>query len=256
MFTELPKNLIIFVVFALLYTLETLFPYFEEWDGKFRHTLHNGGLILTNALIITVVLTPVTLFALHYDQGIFRQVTMHWLVELALTILLVDLLTYILHVLFHKIFFLWRFHRVHHADTQMDVTTGARFHIGEHTISILCRAALFMLFGMRTDFILLYETVFLANVFFHHANLTISEPVDRIYRLFLTSPNMHKVHHSNIQIETDSNYTSLFSFWDRLFGTYRVVANPKRIVYGIQGLEAEQSFMAMQTTPFKHFDTR
>ena len=256
MISPLYKNIIMLAVFLILYTVESLFPYFDEWQGKARHTLRNGGLIAANALITNLILAPLTVLALNYQQGIFSQLEIGFWLELALTILLVDLLTYILHVLFHKVPFLWRFHRVHHSDTQMDVTTGARFHIGEHTISILCRAGLFALFAMKAEYIILYETIFLANVLLHHANLTISEPVDRIYRIFFTSPNMHKVHHSDVRAETDSNYTSLFSFWDRLFGTYTIIANPKRIVYGIKGLEDQQSVIAMQMMPFKEFETK
>ena len=245
------QNIIMLCIFIVLYTVELLFPYFEAWTGKTRHTLQNGGLIVANAAVTNIVLVPITLAALNYQQGVFRQITINPMIEFVLTILLIDLLTYVMHVLFHKMPFLWRFHRMHHADTQMDVTTGARFHIGEHTISIICRALLFAIFAMKVEYILIYETVFLANVLFQHANLTISERLDRLYRIFFTSPNMHKVHHSNIQVETDSNYTSLFSFWDRVFGTYRIIDNPKRIVYGIKGLEDAQSITAMMLTPFK-----
>ena len=178
------------------------------------------------------------------------------MVELALTIILIDVLTYFMHVLFHRFPILWRFHRMHHSDTGMDVTTGARFHIGEHAISIIVRCGCYALFAMKLEHILLYEIVFLANVFFHHANISIGEPLDRLYRIFLTSPNMHKVHHSDTRIETDSNYTSLFSIWDRVFGTYRIVNNPKDIAYGIKGLEEDQTVIKMLLTPFKTIETR
>jgi len=255
MITATDKNIVMLVAFVILYTIEYLVPYFEDWEGKPLHTVNNLGLIAANSVITTFVLAPLTVFALNMEWGLFHQIGLSTLAEFAATILLVDLLTYVLHVLFHKVPFLWRFHRMHHSDTQMDVTTGARFHIGEHAISTSCRALLFAAFGMNGYFILIYETVFLINVMFHHANLTITERVDRIFRIFFASPNMHKVHHSDIQVETDSNYTSLFSFWDRLFGTYRIVENPKRIVYGIKGLEDHQSFIDMQMTPFRDIKT-
>lgn len=139
---------------------------------------------------------------------------------------------------------------MHHSDTQMDVTSGVRFHIGEHFVSLSFRAGLYFLFSMSLEFILIYETIFIVNVLFHHSNISISEPLDKVYRIFFTSPSMHKVHHSNKQLETDSNYTSLFSFWDRLFRTYRIVKDPKKIVYGIRGLEEKQSVLEMLRTPF------
>jgi len=256
MITVLQKNIFMLAAFVILYTIECLFPYFEDWDGKEKHALRNGALIGTNTVIANLLLVPVVVLALNQNFGLFHQIELNTIVEFAATILLVDLLTYVLHVAFHKVPFLWRFHRMHHSDTQMDVTTGARFHIGEHAISTCCRALLFAAFGMNGYFILIYETVFLANVLFHHANITISEQADRIFRIFFASPNMHKVHHSDIQPETDSNYTSLFSFWDRLFGTYKIVDNPKRIVYGIKGMEDHQSFVAMQMTPFRNIKTK
>jgi len=93
-------------------------------------------------------------------------------------------------------------------------------------------------------------------VFFHHANISMGESLDRIYRALFTSPNMHKVHHSDIKAETDSNYTSLFSVWDRIGGTFRTVDNPKGIVFGIKGLEEEQTVVRMLTTPFRDIETK
>ena len=254
MITVLQKNIATTTVLFLLLTAETLFPYFDSWEGRGKHVLNNGGVILFNAAITNLLLVPLIVLAANLNRGLFALVDLDWGVELALTILLIDGLTYLMHRLFHEQPFLWRFHRMHHSDTQMDVTTGARFHVGEHIISTAVRALLYAVCAIKMQNILIYEVFFLINVMFHHANIDITEPLDRMYRIFFTSPNMHKVHHSKIQVETDSNYTSLFSFWDRLFGTYLIVENPKRIEYGIKGLEAEQSVKAMLLTPFKQID--
>jgi sterol desaturase/sphingolipid hydroxylase (fatty acid hydroxylase superfamily) len=251
MITILDKNIITITALVILYTAECVFPYFDAWKGKTKHALRNAGIVLINAVIINLLLLPLIVWASSSSWGVFNQVTLSWWAELALTILVIDALTYFMHVLNHKVPFLWRFHRMHHSDTAMDVTTGARFHIGEHIISLLARSGLYAVFSMNLEFILIYETVFLVSVLFHHSNISISEPIDKIYRMVFTSPNMHKVHHSNVQSETDSNYTSLFSFWDRLFGTYKIVKNPKNIVYGIKGLEKKQSIIDMLLTPFK-----
>ena len=256
MITVLQKNIVTITILFVLLTAEALFPYFDSWQGKGKHLLHNGGLVLFNAIITNLLLVPVIVFATNVKGGLFDLIVLNWGLELALTILLIDGLTYIMHRLFHQVPFLWRFHRMHHSDTQMDVTTGARFHIGEHIISTMVRALLYAVCAIKMPNIIIYEVFFLANVLFHHSNIGITEPVDKIYRIFFTSPNMHKVHHSNIQVETDSNFTSLFSFWDRLFSTYKIVENPKRIEYGIKGLEDEQSVVAMLLTPFKRVDTQ
>ncbi len=250
MFVFFEKNFVVLIALVVLYVVECVFPYFDTRNGKTKHALRNGSLVVVNAVLINLLFVPLIVWSTSSSWGVFSMFSLSWQLELLGTILLIDLLAYFLHVMFHKVPFLWRFHRVHHSDTKMDVTSGGRFHIGEHMISLSFRSGLYALFSMKLEFILIYETIFIVNVLFHHSNISISEPLDRIYRIFFTSPNMHKVHHSNKQLETDSNYTSLFSFWDRLFRTYRMVKNPKDIVYGIKGLEERQSVLEMLKTPF------
>ncbi len=249
--TKTEKDIVMISLLVVLYSLECLFSYFDAFKNKPRHALRNIGIIAFNAVIFNLLLVPLIVFSTNTSWGVFNSVSLDWKIELILTIILIDILTYIMHVLSHKTPFLWRFHRMHHSDTEMDVTTGARFHIGEHTISTFVRSGLYAVFAMKLGYILFYEVIFLANVFFHHANLSIGDTLDKLYRTFLTSPNMHKVHHSDRRVETDSNYTSFLSIWDRIFGTYRIVENPKDIVYGIKGLEEEQTVGKMLMTPFK-----
>lgn len=244
------KNAVVLGVFILLYTAECLFPYFEDFnETKKTHDIQNLLLIAFNTIVVNLLLVPVTVIALTQNIGLFHIYQINPYLQFFLTLLVLDLLYYLAHVLFHKIPILWRFHMMHHSDTQMDSTTGARFHIGEHTLSILARSVLYVAMGMSATHVAITETIFLANVIFHHANITISEKFDRIYRLVFTSPNMHKVHHSNKVEEADTNYTAIFSFWDRLFGTYKIVENPEDIVYGVKGLEDDQTFSKMIMTP-------
>jgi len=245
------KGIVTFGLLVFLYCLECFFPYFAFPKGKLRHAFRNGSITIGNAVIVNLFFLPLVFLAMGTSWGVFARVELFWMVELLLTLLLLDIMTYWMHVAFHKFHFLWRFHRMHHSDTMMDVTTGARFHIGEHAISLAVRALLFAVFSMRLEYILIYELLSVANVFFHHANITLPERLDRFYRMFLTSPRMHKVHHSNRRKETDSNYTSLLSVWDRVFGTYVYVREPKRLVYGIKGLEDEQTVSRMVLTPLK-----
>lgn len=254
--TKLEKDVILVSVLVLFFVLECVFPYFNTFKNKTRHTLRNGGLIALNAAFLNVTMVPLVIWATDTSWGVFNRWDLVWWVELGLTIMLVDVLTYALHVLYHKVPLLWRFHRVHHSDVAMGVTTGARFHIGEHILSNLVKCVLYACFAIKLEYLLVYEAIFISNVFFHHANISIGERLDRVYRILFTSPNMHKVHHSDIKVETDSNYTSLFSVWDRIFKTFRIVENPKRIVYGIKGLEDEQTVVRMLTTPFRNIKTR
>jgi sterol desaturase/sphingolipid hydroxylase (fatty acid hydroxylase superfamily) len=181
---------------------------------------------------------------------------LHWLslpaaARLVLALLLIDAWTYFWHRMNHRWRFLWRFHRVHHSDAKMDVTTANRFHFGEVFISSVMRVPVLVLAGMHLGELVIYESALFAVVQLHHANIGLPERLDRWLRAVLVTPAMHKVHHSRWQPETDSNYASLFSFWDRLFRTFRLRADPRTIEYGLPGFDrAEQHTLAgLLTTP-------
>jgi len=240
------KQSLIVSLLVILYILECVFPYFDTFKSKAAHTLRNGIVIGLNAILLNLFLVPVALYSMNTGWGLFSRISLDWKIELVLTIVAIDLLTYFLHVWFHRSPLLWRFHRMHHSDTEMDVTTGARFHIGEHAFSLLIRCVLCSVLAVKSHFVILYELLFLSNVFIHHANISVGAKLDRLYRIFLTSPDMHKVHHSDVQEETNSNYTSLFSLWDRIFRTYRISRDPKHITYGVKGLENDQTVPQIQ----------
>ncbi len=255
MFSQTEKDVLLISVLVVLYVLECLFPYFETYQNKTRHTLRNLGLIGFNAVVVNLLLTPLVVFSTNTTGGVFNWMGLSGWGAFFATILMLDFVTYVLHVFYHKIPLMWRFHRVHHSDVAMGVTTGARFHLGEHLISTVVKCAFYTGFGIKMEYLVVYEAVFISNVFFHHANISIGHQLDRYYRIFLTSPNMHKVHHSDVKSETDSNYTSLFSVWDRMFKTFRIVEDPKRIVYGIKGMADEQTVVRMLTMPFRDIET-
>ena len=251
MFTVIHKNILVLSSLLILLTIEAVFPYFGGWTSKVKHISQNAAIVIFNAVIINFLFVPLIVLSTNTPFGLFNQIKVSYALEIFLSILILDFVSYFMHVLYHKVPLMWRFHKMHHSDTAMDVTTAARFHIGEHVISLSVRALVYAIFAMKLEFILISESIFLVNVLLQHSNITLTEPIDRIYRIFFTSPNMHKVHHSNKEAETDSNYTSVFSFWDRLFRTYTIVKNPKKIIYGVKGLEKEQSFISMLMTPFK-----
>jgi len=249
MFTALEQNIYTLSGLVILFTLQTLFPYFEDYSSQIKHTLRNFSLTVINAILINVLVSPLILLSTQQEFGLFSYINLNWGIQLILTFFILDLLAYVWHVLAHKVPIFWRFHKVHHSDTQMDVTTAGRFHIGEHLISLTLKMSAYLVFSMTLDQILIYETIFLISVMFHHSNLKISERVDRVLRVFITSPNMHKVHHSIVPEESNTNYSSLFSFWDRIFNTFKIVSNPKAIKYGVKGLEDKQSVVDMIKTP-------
>lgn len=143
----------------------------------------------------------------------------HWL-ELLVSVVALDGLIYLQHVASHKVPLLWRLHRVHHADRDIDVTTGIRFHPIEIGLSMLYKSALVIVLGISPVAVLLFEVILNGTAMFNHANVRLPVWLDRVVRLILVTPDMHRVHHSVLRREHDTNYGFALSLWDRLFGTY------------------------------------
>jgi len=144
--------------------------------------------------------------------------------------------------MFHAVPALWRLHRVHHADPDFDVTTGARFHPIEIVLSMLIKFAVIAVLGAPAAAVLVFEVLLNATSMFNHANLRLPAGVDRILRLLLVTPDMHRVHHSMEVAEANSNFGFNLPWWDRLFGTYRAAARlpQERMAIGVQGLTGDE----------------
>ena len=148
-----------------------------------------------------------------------------WL-GIAVAVLALDLAIYLQHVMFHAVPALWRLHRMHHADLEFDVTTGLRFHPVEILLSMVIKLAVVAALGPPAVGVLIFEVLLNATSMFNHSNIDIPRPVDRILRLFVVTPDMHRVHHSITPYETNSNFGFNLPWWDRLLGTYR--AQPEK----------------------------
>lgn len=254
------------VVLLLLEHAHPFYDFFREAPReRGRHALRNlllGGL---NAGLIALVFVGLWLTAAVWAQehqfGLLNALQTTGLpiwAHAVGAILLLDAWTYLWHRLNHIIPFFWRFHRVHHADAKMDVTTASRFHIGEIFFSSLLRIPLIVLLGLHFWELLVYETVMFAVVQFHHANIALPERVDRVLRVLIVTPAMHKVHHSRWQPETDSNYSSLFSFWDRVGRSFRLRKDLSALRLGLDELDASevQTVTGMLKIPFSKFTQR
>lgn len=255
------RTIAMLVVLALLLLWESAHPFFEYFRARprerGRHLLRNlllGGL---NALVVTVVFVGLWgLTATWASEAGFGL--LHWL-DLPLwphaagAVVGLDLWMYLWHRINHEIPFLWRFHRIHHHDPRMDVTTANRFHTGEIVLSSLLRIPVIALLGVHLWELVLYEGLMFAVVQFHHANIGLPDWLDRALRAVIVTPDMHKVHHSRWQPETDSNYSSLFSLWDRIGRTFRLRSDPSTLNFGLEGWDGEedQSFLGMLRGPLK-----
>ena len=260
------KTAAAWTVLVLLLSWESLAPFFPFFRGALAgrawHAVKNFLLGTVNSLVISACIVTVWNWSAAWTEA-HRFGLFHWmpLPEWARTvgaILLLDVWMYKWHWMNHRFRFLWRFHRVHHTDAQMDVTTASRFHLGEITLSSALRVPLLFVSGVRLWEVILYEAILFAVVQFQHANVALPPRLDALLRGVIVTPAMHKVHHSRWQPETDSNYASLFSWWDRVFGTFRARAELRELNLGLDGYDApaRQSLMGMMATPLDKPDER
>ena len=245
---------------ALLWLAESFAPHFVAFirDARARrsHALRNAALALINGLLGIAVLgaliagSVALADARHF--GLVRLAELPpWAAALA-ALLLFDCWMYWWHRINHAVPFLWRFHRVHHSDPRMDVTTALRFHPGEIVLSTAARLLVVNLIGMELWHLALYELISLPIVAFHHSNIALPRRVDSALRWLMVTPWMHWVHHSTERAETNSNYSSVLSIWDRLFRSYRFRPDPDAIRFGLDEFPDEarhQGVPGMLKTP-------
>lgn len=246
------QTIVLITGLVLLFLWESIRPFYSYFTGSLKkrgkHALRNLVIGALNAALVALVFAGLW-FAASVWADEHRFGVMNWLQDLFQlsswvhaigAILMLDLWMYIWHRINHILPFFWRFHRVHHSDPNMDVTTASRFHIGEIFFSSLFRIPLIALLGIFLWELVLYETLMFAVVQFHHANIALPEKLDRALRAVIVTPAMHKVHHSRWQPETDSNYSSLFSFWDRIGRSFRLNPDPKNIHLGLDEFDREE----------------
>jgi len=185
----------------------------------------NLTLVVLNTALVRVVFplgaAGVALWAAHKDWGLFNVVGAPGWMTFAVSLLVLDLAIYAQHVAFHHVPLLWRLHRVHHADLDVDVTTGVRFHPIEILLSMVIKVAVVLAIGAPALSVVVFEIVLNATSMFNHANVGMPAPFEQALRRIVVTPDMHRVHHSVWRDETDSNFGFNLSWWDRLFRTYR-----------------------------------
>lgn len=244
------------VALAILWTAETVAPMFGGRTRRVSHIATNLSLALINALVASVfafAILGVTEWARVRSFGLLNAVELPAWINWIAAIVLLDCWQYWWHRFNHRVPFLWRFHAVHHSDAEMDASSGVRFHTGEMVFSFLARLAVLPLLGITVPQLLLYEAISLPVILFHHSNLRISGRADRCLRWLIVTPWMHYVHHSRLQPETDSNYTSFLSVWDRLFGSFRLREKPEEISLGLDHFEERdwRRLPGMLLAPFR-----
>jgi len=187
--------------------------------------VNNLGLVFFNSFILRVLFPAaavgVASLASQQDWGLFNYFDISFAVAVVASVIIMDFVIYIQHVMVHAIPVLWRLHRVHHADLDYDVTTGARFHTIEIILSMLIKFVTILLLGPPVIAVIIFEIVLNATAMFNHGNISLPKTIDKYLRLLLVTPDMHRVHHSIEDDEANSNFGFSLPWWDRLFGTYR-----------------------------------
>jgi sterol desaturase/sphingolipid hydroxylase (fatty acid hydroxylase superfamily) len=250
------SSLCVLIVLLLWETAAPFLPLFDkQLRERTRHAACNFLLGLINAVLGALAVTLLWVLAMDWAET-HQFGLLNWLLptsrtRLILAVVLFDAWMYWWHRMNHRLLFFWRFHRTHHSDPKMDVTTAHRFHFGEIIFSSLFRVPIILLLGMRLEELVIYETVTFVIVQLHHANVGLPDQLDRLLRLLIVTPAIHKVHHSRMQLETDSNYSSLFSIWDRLFRTLRLRADPRTIRFGLNAFDQPelQTLAGLLKTP-------
>lgn len=249
------RFLVLILGCAVLWCAESLIPLYNYEKHRLRRVLPNIGmaaiLVFTN-LTLSFTVGMATSFTSENRFGLlFLENISPWLFAI-LGVMALDLFAYFGHLLLHKSCLGWQFHRVHHSDKEVNVTTAFRQHPGETVWRTLWYVLAIGTFGIPMWVIVIYLALSTLNAQLEHANIKLTEPLDRLLRLVFVTPNMHKVHHSRQQIETDTNYSNIFSVWDRIFGTYTSTIDFNRLRYGLDGFDdrRKQTLAALLRTPF------
>lgn len=248
---------------ALVFTVMALW----EWRAP-RRRLAGGrkprwpgnlGILAIDILAVRL-LAPITavgaaLIATSKGWGLFALVGLPFWASFVLGVIVLDLVIYTQHVVFHYVPWLWRLHRMHHADIDIDVTTGLRFHPFEILISLAIKIAAVLVLGVPATAVVVFEVLLNATAMFNHSNVALPARLDRLARWIVVTPQMHQVHHSIVRAETDSNFGFNLPWWDRLFRTYRAepAAGEKNIVIGLPIFRdiAEAGIARLLTQPFR-----
>ena len=212
-------------IFALMALWEFVAPRRALTVSKVVRWSNNLGLVFLNTLLLRLLFPAAAVgmaaFASEQGWGLFNYYDVSPVIAVIACVVAMDFVIYLQHVMVHAIPVLWRLHRVHHADLDYDVTTGARFHPIEIILSMLIKFATIVFLGPPVVAVVIFEVVLNATAMFNHSNVRLNLVVDKWLRLFLVTPDMHRVHHSVEDDETNSNFGFSLPWWDRLFGTYR-----------------------------------
>lgn len=252
---------VFFGVLILMAVWEVLAPRRASTISKVVRWGNNLGLVVFNSILLRFIFPTaavgVAIFVSEHNWGLLNYVQLPSFAAAAISIVVLDFVIYFQHVLMHAIPALWRLHRVHHADLDYDFTTGVRFHPLEIIVSMLIKFVAILILGPPVAAVVIFEIILNASSMFNHGNIKLPAALDRILRLLIVTPDMHRIHHSVEKDESNRNFGFNLSLWDRFFGTYRRQprAGHEEMVVGIQNyreLRDVTSIHGLLLLPFRN----
>jgi len=227
----------VLALFIFFLWMEFRRPLRRSTQSKKKRVFINISVAATAALILRFGFYPIVVKVAETIElknwGLLPTLGLPALIEIPLALIALDYTLYLWHQLLHKIPFLWRFHNAHHADLDMDTSTALRFHFGELILSVVYRSAQILVFGISVYNLVLFETLVTLFALFHHSNIRLPIRPERILSWFIITPRVHGIHHSIVQKETDSNFGTILTLWDRLHRSLRLDIPQKEITIGV-----------------------
>lgn len=244
------KTIIVLVAFLLFFVFEHIKPAAPRPHHNERRHLKNLLFWPLNIITSVLVVIPVSYFSAEHVLW-HRPEFLSGMRGLTINIILLDLFMYIWHRSLHEIPFLWRFHEVHHLDEHLDTTTALRFHFGEVFISAFVRAVAIIFLAVPFSSVVIFETLVLVCAFFHHSNMSLPVWFEKSLSKLVITPSLHWVHHHALRKDTDSNYGTIFSFWDCLLNTRSPTARYASMPIGVETMK-DKTFSALLIAPFSY----
>ncbi|HNP21406.1 MAG TPA: sterol desaturase family protein [Panacibacter sp.] len=252
---SLHRALILAGGITLFWMIESGIPMFRFKYNKWKHAGINIFFTITTIIInfaFAYLIVLASDYCISNKFGLLQWVAMPLWLEIIAGLLLLDLVgAYSIHYLEHKVKWLWKFHMIHHSDTHVDTTTANRHHPGESVFRAVFTIMAVFITGAPIWLVMMYQTLSAVTSQFNHANIQMPEWLDKLLRFVLVTPNMHRVHHHFVRPQTDSNYSNIFSVWDRVFGTY-MLSPIKDLRFGLDVLEGrnDENIGELLKTPF------
>jgi sterol desaturase/sphingolipid hydroxylase (fatty acid hydroxylase superfamily) len=245
------KGGLIAAVLIGLFFAERLWPATRNAFGAPR-LIKNFALAALNAVASPLIVIPLTALivahAPHWRPDTWTNIWNGW-PTLIVDLLILDLWIYLWHRANHAAPILWRFHQVHHLDETLDTSSGLRFHVGEVLLSSVVRAAVIFILAIPLQAVVIFETMTAVAALFHHSNLSLPSFIERPLSKLIVTPSLHWIHHHAIQQDTDSNYSTVLSIWDRLFGSRSPTQRTPQLPIGLEHMH-DRSFLGLLLTPF------